>query len=133
MDKGSFIKRVLANIPIVLLPIVSYLILGPLEIYCGNKKDFSFAVGDFLWCFLLGGILCLILVSVFVALLPEKIAEVIKFVLFAFGILSYVQYMFLNSKLSEDDGSPMDWGAIKNTIQINTVIWIVAIIVLIVL
>ena len=133
MDKNSYFKKFLANIPIVLLPIVSYLVLGPLEIYCGNRKDFSFSVGDFFGWFILIGILILLLISLLVALMPDKIAVVLKFLLFTFGILSYVQYMFLNSKLSEADGSPMNWNAINNTTLVNTIIWGGAIAVLIVL
>ena len=57
---------------VVLLPIISYLCLGPLEIYYGNVKDFSFTLTDFLLpLFGIAAAAFLVIVAVLL-LLPEK-------------------------------------------------------------
>lgn len=48
----SYIQRLKRTGIVCLFPVVSYGILGPLEIYCGNEKDFSFGLTDFIWLFL---------------------------------------------------------------------------------
>lgn len=133
MNKDNIKKNILKNIPVILLPIVSYLILGPLEIFCGNKKDFAFTIGDFFPWFILMGVAILVVMSLILCLIPQKVAKVCRLVIFYFGLLSYIQYMFLNTKLSEADGSPMDWKAMNRTTIINTVIWIAVFIICIVL
>lgn len=47
----SYIQRLKRTGIVCLFPVVSYGILGPLEIYCGNEKDFSFGLTDFIWLF----------------------------------------------------------------------------------
>lgn len=108
---------------IALLPIVSYLILGPLEIYYGNTKDFLFSVSDFLIYYILIGIILVVIYTGLIVFVPKKMGTVINTLTFCFGVTSYVEYMFLNTKLSEDNGSPMEWQTIGTYFYINAVIW----------
>lgn len=121
----SYLKRMMTLSSVMLLPVVSYLILGPLEIYVGNTKDFPFVVADFLPAFCVIGIAGVIVLSALLASLPEKAGCVVQGVVLAGGICSYIQYMFMNTKLSEATGAPMDWDSLGIYPQINLLIWIV--------
>lgn len=98
------------TILIVLLPVISYFLLGPLEIYFGNRKDLMFESDDFIWILLGGGgMVFLIVTSALIALLPEKINRIFGAFVLGIGVASYVQNMFMNIKLSETNGAPMNW------------------------
>lgn len=110
---------------IILLPILMYGILGPLEIYSGNVDEFGLTLGDFFWGFLFGSIILLILGTLVISLLPEKIRNGISYFIFLFSIASYIQGMFLNTKLTMSDGSDMDWSLFKTTFITNSIVWVV--------
>ena len=90
--------------PIILLPIVSYVILGPLEIYFGNKKDFAFCFTDFFGIFLIIAVLTWLVLSLLAALLPEKIKKEIMTLIAGFGVASYLQNMLMNIRYGEYAG-----------------------------
>lgn len=110
---------------IILLPVVSYGILGPLEIFFGNQKDFAFRYTDFVWSFIGISAVVWLLVSALLAILPEKVIDVVSALILGFGIASYIQNMFMNIKLSEVDGSPMRWEELGNYPIVNIFIWMV--------
>lgn len=118
-------ERLRYTMLIVLMPIISYVILGPLEIYFGNEKDFAFSYGDFFWLLLLIAIAVWAIGSLLVAALPEKLCVITNAVILGIAIASYIQNMFMNVKLSEADGSPMNWNELKSFTTINLIIWIV--------
>lgn len=120
----SYKIRVKRTVLIMLLPIVSYGLLGPLEIYFGNQKDFSFGYRDFLGIFVVGTLIVWMIVSLIFALLPNKINRILNGFVLGIGLASYIQNMFMNIKLSENDGSPMRWEEMGNFTIINLVIWI---------
>ncbi len=118
-------ERLRYTMLIVLMPIISYVILGPLEIYFGNEKDFAFSYGDFFWLLLLIAIAVWAIGSLLVAALPEKLCIITNAVILGIAIASYIQNMFMNVKLSEADGSPMNWNELKSFTIINLIVWIV--------
>ena len=111
-------------LPITLLPVVSYGLLGPLEIYAGNQKDFAFYYTDFIGWFIGISAIVWVLMSVILAVLPGKMGELFGALLFALGGASYIQNMFMNIKLSEVDGGPMQWEELGGFPIINAVIWV---------
>lgn len=123
----EFVTKFKKIILIVLLPIVSYGILGPLEIYFGNQQEFQFQYTDFLGYFLVICASIWLLVSVVIAALPEKVGNVLGSLILGIGVASYLQNMFLNVKLSEVDGRPLDWEALRSYTLINWIIWVVII------
>lgn len=132
-DKMNKKAKPLNSMAVVLLPIISYLCLGPLEIYYGNIKDFSFTLTDFLLpLFGIAAAAFLVIVAVLL-LLPEKANNICCSVILAFGVCSYAQNMFMNTKLVEIDGSQMKWETLGNYPAINLAIWIVLFLLVIVL
>ena len=118
-------ERLRYTMLIVLMQIISFVILGPLEIYFGNEKDFAFSYGDFFWLLLLIASAVWAIGSLLVAALPEKLCVITNAVILGIAIASYIQNMFMNVKLSEADGSPMNWNELKSFTIINLIVWIV--------
>ena len=118
-------KKILQTLPIIFLPIVSYMLLGPLEIYFGNQKDFNFVYNDFFCIFCILAILLLIGFSLLISILPNRIGKGINTIILAWGVGSYIQNMFMNIKLTEVDGSPMNWNELGYFPIINIFIWII--------
>lgn len=128
------LKNNIKNVSIVLaLPVVLYFFLGPIFVYNANIKDFEFSIGDFFYTIAGVGIVLWVAGSLLISLLPEKVANIPIFVIFYIGIMSVIQDMFLNVKLSEGDGSNMNWDNMKKTTTINTIIWISVLIILVVI
>ena len=123
----NFIKKWKQVMPVTLLPIVSYIILGPLEIYFGNKKDFAFYFTDFFGIFLIIAVVVWLALSMLAALLPEKIKKGTMTLIAGFGLASYLQNMFMNVQLSEIDGSPMRWEKLQDYTVLNLGIWLAVI------
>lgn len=121
--KSKFFNKWKKTVVVLLLPIVSYLLLGPLEIYFGNEQEFIFGHTDFYSVFVRSAVIALFVGSVILALLPEKINNVIMSCVLGFGVASYIQNMFMNTKLSEADGSPMNWESLGSYPVINTIIF----------
>ena len=61
----------------VLLPVISYGILGPLEIYFGNASEFRFGLGDFVLPLLGAAVLAWLLGSAVLASISTSLAEIL--------------------------------------------------------
>lgn len=118
------LNKFITALPTVLLLNVSYCLLGPLEIYRGNSQEFNFLIYDFLWFFIGITIISCIIIPFIIAILPDKISKIINALLLGIGVASYIQNMFMNIKLSEIDGSPMQWNELNTFSIFNLFIWI---------
>lgn len=132
MKKKTFRNNLLVTGVVFLLPVVTFLILGPLEIYVGNVKDFGFALKDFYGWMVLLALVFWALATLVVSLLPEKINRVAAGVVLCLGVGGYLQNMIFNQKLSENDGSAMRWDEMGQVIRFNTIIWAVLLAVLVI-
>jgi len=103
---------------------ISFLILGPSEIFFGNQSNFEFEYIDFIIHFVILSLIIGVAISSLISLFPEKINMTLNRIILALGICSYIQDMFMNIKLSEVDGSPMNWDSLGNFPFINLFIWI---------
>ncbi|MGN0347552.1 MAG: sulfatase-like hydrolase/transferase [Lachnospiraceae bacterium] len=111
------------SLKIVLLPVLIYGLLGPLEIYESNTREFKFDFNDFFWVFLLMTLILVMLGTWIVAHIPEPLAKYVRVLIFAFGMMSYVQGMFLNSVLTTSDGSDVNWEQYRSLMLSNAIIW----------
>lgn len=128
----NYLEKCKHSFTVLLLPMISYGLLGPLEIFFGNEKDFNFWYTDFWGRLLLISLAVWLVLGLLVACLPQKINKIVNAFILGIGIASYIQNMFMNIKLSEDDGSPMRWESLGNFPIINLMIWIVILSVVIV-
>lgn len=120
----NYKTKVKSYLKYTLLPILLYGVLGPLEIYAGNTDEFLFILKDFFWFFLTVSFFLWIASSAVLALLPEKIENVLCTAIFIFSILSYVQNLFLNRHIMNWNGSPMNWDSMHSTMIKNLIVWI---------
>lgn len=118
-------RKIIETMMICLLPIILYGIIGPLEIYVGNMHEFEFLLKDFFYQFLAISIALWLFCCVILILLPPRISDFIRVLIFAFSILSYLQNMFLNIKLMNKNGDMMDWESMRGIMITNLIIWIV--------
>lgn len=115
------------------LPVILYFMIGPLSVYCANLRDYHFYISDFFYVLAIVGVVIWLLGSVIISVLPCNINKIACTALSYIGIMSYVQDMWLNVKLAEDNGGNMDWGALSGVTRTNTAIWLTAFIVFAVL
>lgn len=127
MKKWLKERKAVEAMGICLLPVLLYGIIGPLEIYVGNPREFEFILKDFFPLFLIISVAFWMAASAVLIILPDKLSSILKVFIFTFSIMSYLQNMFLNSKLMNEDGSPMDWmeDSMRHTMSVNLIIWII--------
>lgn len=123
----KYLDKFVKSMIVLLLPMVSYGLLGPLEIFFGNEKDFNFWYTDFYGALVILSVVVWVALALMTALLPDKVYRFVNAGILAVGLGSYVQNMFMNIKLSEADGSPMRWDELGSFTYINLIIWIVII------
>lgn len=128
----NYWNKLKTTLVILALPMISYGFLGPLEIFFGNEKDFNFWYTDFFGIFVLLSLAVWIVGSLLIALFPAKIQKIMNALILGVGLASYLQNMFMNIKLSEDDGSPMRWETLGNFPTINLLVWIAILVIVIV-
>lgn len=98
------------------------LVFGPMEIFISNSADFQFIFADFWWMLSVFALGYLIISTVLVALLPDKLCEAVALFIFAFTLCCYIQTMFLNGKMQVLVGQEIEWGT--GTILFNLFIWL---------
>ena len=115
---------------VVLMVIVPYTILGPFEIYVGNIDEMAFSYLEFIPFFIVVGLVIGLTVALLVSAIPyNELNSLICGLIFMFGLLSYIQNMFLNTKLSEEDGGPLNMLELESWVKIDTIIWILVLLV----
>lgn len=125
--KNEILKKMIDGAIVALLPCVTLLILGPLEVYKTNINEIDFGAGDFIFKFIIATIgLCIF--EALIMLIPY-IRDVSLVVLFTGGIGSYVQILFLNGYLGKSDGRQIIWRENTRVVLINGAIWGVILIV----
>lgn len=102
-----------------------YLICGPVEVYAYNSLDFDFLLKDFLGVFIFISIISSIIYAVITVFLPLKIFNFFSILLVSFNVVSYTQYMFLNIKVANEDGTMVSWNERTEYIIGLTIVWIV--------
>lgn len=118
---------------VLLLPVLLYFFVGPLSVYCPNSQDFKFTYDVFFYSIAAIGIAVLLAGTFVIAIMPKALNRCINMLIFFAGIMSYIQDMFLNFKLSENDGSAIKWDEIRGKMAVNLIIWVAVLIVIVVL
>lgn len=120
-------KRKYNEIVILLMPILLVGILGPLEIFSGNYEEFSFSMYSVIGVMGICSIVAFIVLMGIYCIIPSKLHDLFLSVVFDLSIAAYIQYLFLNTVLSRDDGNYMVWSEYKGLIIVNSIIWLIMI------
>lgn len=101
------------------------LIFGPAEIFFANVSEFEFLYGEFAGYMALIFLGILIVLTMVLALLPEKIHSIVLSVLFAISVAGYLQVMFLNKNLDLLGVNPDGYHVPFMQGILNLLIWLV--------
>lgn len=124
-EKSQLVKKYKISLMILAYPVFMVLILGPLETYYANISEFDFLISDFIWGFILVSVVFLVFFSLVLSLFKRKIYNIIMCIICSLSITAYIQNMFLNKKLSMENGERMDWHSYNIIFIINTILWII--------
>ncbi|MBR2403879.1 MAG: hypothetical protein IKB01_14170 [Lachnospiraceae bacterium] len=127
------ITNIFKNFFIIYLPIFSFGIFGPTEIFFANHVAFGVIFSEFGWLFLGYGTLLAIILTIFTLFLPNLIQKIFLSAIWIFSLCGYVQTMFLNKNLDQI-GATLD-GYVPTTEIIikNCLIWLAIIVVCVVI
>lgn len=129
MSFKSYFTKLKQSAIVLALPVLMYILLGPVEVFYGSNADFEFELKNFIGIFLLVAVVVFVVSSIIISLLPQKVFVFSLSLITSFSILSYIQNMFLNKKLTGAVGLGLDWSKYKKYTVINTIVWIVGIII----
>lgn len=116
-------KFVLSVMPCLMVSI-SYIMLGPFELFAGNSEELDFSYTDFEFALIGLAVALTVVLSGLISQIGNTfIHRIVVSAIFIFGILSYLQNMFLNIQLYSEDGGPIDYDAIRPWIIFDTLFW----------
>lgn len=124
----EYISRFKNSFIVVSLPVILFCLVGPMEIYSGNKNEFLFGIKDFIWVFaFLSLVICVFFAGV-VSIFSGIAYKISLLIIFIFSYMSYIQNMFLNNKLMDKAGNAINWDELRRNAIINLFIWIIVIV-----
>ena len=105
IGKRDYREKMLPVLCVTTMMAIMYLILGPLEIFYTNYKEFQFNSYDFIWFFIAISIVAIIVIPLVIGSLPKIVSVIYCVIVLGFGIGSYIQYMFINGELVDNEGN----------------------------
>ena len=123
LKKNFSFSNILMLFFIIYLPIFSFGIFAPTEIFFANHVDFKIIFSEFGWLFLKYGSLLAVLITFVTLFLPNFIQKIVLSFIWIISLCGYIQTMFLNKNLDEI-GATTD-GYIPDTTVVvkNFLIW----------
>lgn len=126
LEKVSTMReKLLTALCISLLPSFTFCVFAPLTLYLTNINEFWFSVFQMLPSIILVFLLSFCLFAGLTFLCSLKKFQIPLVAVFAFGLMLYVEGNFLPSDYGLLDGSEIPWEEYKAQGIINSVIWIV--------
>lgn len=122
--KSNFsIKNIIMLFFILYLPIFSFGIFGPTELFFANYKTFGVIFAEFGWRFLTYGSLFAGILTVLFLFLPHLLQKILLCTIWIFSLCGYVQTMFLNTNLNQIGATLDGYIPSTQTILKNFMIW----------
>lgn len=129
IKKNFSLSNILMMFFIVFLPIFSFVIFGPAEIFFTNYSIFGVVFREFGATFFICGTLSAIIITFLMLFFPAKLRKIILSALWLFSICGYIQTMFLNKNLDQIGATLAGYVPATEVIMKNFLIWLVVIIV----
>ena len=117
----------------ILLLTVTITVFGPIELYFTNYEEFWFTLKDILIVSIVQMIGCIVIFTVIGLVLRGKARDLYSAILFAVGIALYVQGNYVNIDYGVLNGEAIDWSVYPVYAVLDTLCWILLIVVVIVL
>ncbi len=109
------------------------LVFGPAEIFFANVSEFAFLYGEFAGYMAMIFVGILIVSTVVLTLLPERIHSMVLSVLFVLSVAGYLQVMFLNKNLDLLGVNPDGYHVPLTQGILNLLIWLAVLVGVIIL
>ena len=122
---SNFVKVFL----IIYLPIFTFGIFGPTEIFFANHVAFKVIFSEFGWLFLGHGTLFAIILTSLILLLPIIVQKILLSCLWIFSLCGYIQTMFLNKNLDQIGATLNGYVPTKDIITKNFFVWLIIILI----
>jgi len=132
IKKNFSLSNILMTFFIVFLPIFSFGIFGPTEIFFANHTTFGVVFNEFGLKFLAWGTLIALISALLSLLLPKLLHKILLSILSIFSLCGYVQTMFLNKGLDQIGATTDGYIPTQETLIKNGLIWFALIIAMIV-
>jgi hypothetical protein len=133
LKKRLSIKYVLELFLICYLPIFSFGIFAPTEIFFANLTDFGVIFDEFGWKFLQYGTVAALILTVVMFFLPAILQKILMGAMWLFSVCGYVQTMFLNKGIDQIGATTDGYIPTTGEIARSAAVWIILLIVGIVL
>ena len=101
LKRNFSISNVFMVFLIIYLPIFTFGIFGPTEIFFANHVAFGVIFSEFGWTFLGYGTLFAFILTILVLFLPNILQKILLSAIWVFSLCGYVQTMFLNKNLDQ--------------------------------
>ena len=107
----------------VFLPIFSFGIFGPTEIFFANYKAFGVIFDEFGMKFLTSGLTFSLILTVILFFLPLLLKKIVMSCIWIFSVGGYIQTMFLNKNLDQIGATTDGYIPTSETLLKNGLIW----------
>lgn len=122
-------NNIINGIFIIISFVFNITIFAPMEIYCTNTKELWFNLNDIVLIIIPLSIIILLFLIILLKLLKGKSQELYITIIFLINLGLYIQGNFLNIGYKPLDGEKVDWNSMIVKGIINTIIWIIILIV----
>lgn len=123
----TFKEKYKESIIVSLFTCLTLFFFSPMEIYAGNTADFLLPINNIWWIMLIFSICIALILSVLISIFPYKVSKALSMFELLFGLLCYIQMLFLNGDVTSLASSNEETTFSLLTITINALIWIVLI------
>lgn len=127
LRKNFSFLNILLTFTIIYLPIFSFGIFAPSEIFFANYTSFGVIFDEFGWKFLGYGTLLAVLLTFLVLFLPKALYKICLSFLVIFSVCGYIQTMFLNTNIDQIGATTDGYLPTTEVIIKNCLIWLLII------
>lgn len=99
-------------------------VAAPYEIVGGNSDSLLFNLHDVWLVMLAFAFLVGVAVALLLSLVRGRAFDVVVAIVFALGVASLAQALFLNGGLPTADGKAVDWGSFSSSTIVSAVVWL---------
>lgn len=124
LKKNFSFFNIIMTFFIVFLPIFSFGIFGPTEIFFANHVTFGVVFEEFGWEFLLWGFLIAVVSTFSSLLLPTIIQKILFVFLWIVSLGGYIQTLFLNTGLDQIGATTEGYIPTAETLIKDSLIWL---------
>lgn len=124
LKKNFHFLNIILTFAAVYLPIFSFGIFAPTEIFFANHLSFGVVFNEFGWKFLGYGTLAALILTAVLLFLPGLIQKLILSAIWLFSVAGYIQTMFLNKNLDLIGATTEGYIPAAETVLKDSLIWL---------